>query len=87
MLIFKGDIFTGLTENKQQVINNGTEQAGDEEGEDGSPAMEIQGNTAGNIINYGIAAGQSDWIYYRNEDDGYKIYNVGTDGNGRKSFN
>ncbi len=37
------------------------------------------GNTAGNIVNTGIAAQQGGWIYYNN----YKLYKIRTDGSSR----
>ncbi len=46
----------------------------------------VQGNTAGNLINGGIAALQGDWIYYRSNDN-EKIYKVKTDGSGQSKVN
>jgi len=39
----------------------------------------LRGNTVGNIVNAGIAAQQSDWIYYKNFEDGGKIYKFNTE--------
>jgi uncharacterized protein YchJ len=47
----------------------------------------LVGNTAGNISNLGLAAGQDDWIYYVNDTDGYSIYKIRTDGSGRTKLN
>ena len=44
------------------------------------------GNTAGNIINFGIAAINNDWIYYSNDGDA-KIYRVKTDSTNRELVN
>jgi len=43
-----------------------------------------RGNTAGNIANLGLAAKQGDWLYYSNGSQGYNIYRVNVDGNGRE---
>ena len=44
---------------------------------------EARGNSVGNIINWGLAAQQGDWIYYRDSysdsGDGCRIYKVRTD--------
>ncbi len=39
----------------------------------------LRGNTVGNIVNAGIAAQQGDWIYYKNFENGGKIYKFNTE--------
>jgi hypothetical protein len=49
-------------------------------------ASNSRGNTSGNIINGGIAAIQGDWIYYRNESDGGKLYRINVNNTGREKI-
>ncbi len=46
-----------------------------------------KGNTAGNIENLGLAVIHGDWIYYVNDNDGYSIYKIRTNGSGRTKVN
>ncbi len=46
-----------------------------------SPVAAVNGNLPGNIVNYGGAAFQDGWIYYKNYDDGL-LYKARTDGSG-----
>ncbi len=41
-------------------------------------------NSAGNLNNSGIAAIQDNWIYYINDNNGYSIYKIHTDGSNRQ---
>jgi len=42
-----------------------------------------RGNSPGNIVNKGLAAIDGDWIYYRNEADGGRLYKMKVDGTGK----
>jgi len=51
------------------------------------PEDNLKGNSAGNINNKAIATLKEGWIYYRNDNDGYKIYKIRPDGSGRQKVN
>jgi len=44
-------------------------------------------NGTGNINNSGLAAIQGNWIYYRNDSDGGKIYRINLDGSKKEQLN
>ncbi|MEI8131595.1 MAG: DUF5050 domain-containing protein [Leptolinea sp.] len=50
-------------------------------------ALEENRNGTGNSNNSGLAAIQGDWIYYRNDSDGGKIYRINLDGSKKEQLN
>ncbi|MCL2512636.1 MAG: DUF5050 domain-containing protein [Oscillospiraceae bacterium] len=51
-----------------------------------SPVVNERGNTVGNIVNWGHAAIQGEWIYFRNSKDDDKLYKINVDGSGKKKL-
>ncbi|WP_167578068.1 DUF5050 domain-containing protein [Ammoniphilus sp. YIM 78166] len=46
-----------------------------------------QGNTSGNISNWGIAAQQGDWVYFSNITNGNRLYKMRLDGTAKQKLN
>lgn len=42
--------------------------------EDPTETVELRGNTTGNLVNWGLATKQDEWIYFSHEDDNGYIY-------------
>lgn len=46
-----------------------------------------QGNTSGNITNWGIAAKQGDWVYFSNISNNHRLYKMRLDGSSKSKLN
>ncbi|MEG2673092.1 MAG: DUF5050 domain-containing protein [Ruthenibacterium sp.] len=56
---------------------------------DGAASGQTQyeyGNATGNIVNCGYMAQKGDWVYYRNGEDGNKLYKVHSNGSQRQKL-
>jgi hypothetical protein len=79
-IVYASNLFFDSNESLVEKVNNLGNIANINE-------ANVMGNSAGNIANVGFAAIQGDWIYYVNDNDGYSIYKIRTDGTGRVKIN